>query len=128
MIEIHLTKEAQLGCGALVLFCLAIVLSILGERTLPLFGGDYDLAGRFYKTFYAILWGCIAGFSAPIAVVSFISKLRIVLATNGGDSRIAQLLLRDDILRFAQIIGFTLMVVFVLSGFIVACIIWINGN
>lgn len=41
---------------------LIVTLLVLGERTLPLFGGDRELAGRVYKTVFMLLGtGVVAG-------------------------------------------------------------------
>ncbi|MDO9225878.1 MAG: hypothetical protein Q8M09_05190 [Pseudomonadota bacterium] len=127
MIEMHLSKEARLALFAALLFGLAIVLAALGEKTLPLFGGDRELAARVYKSTFAVLLGGVAGLLAPFVVIGFVNKVRSLFAASGGDHAIAQLLMRDDVPRIAERVGFLLLAVFIAFGLVVAVVIWFKG-
>ena len=64
----------------------------------------------------------MAGLAAPWVVTTFTAKLRMLLAAAGSDSSVASLLLRDGGLQLAEIVGFTLMGVFLLAGTVAATI------
>ncbi len=128
MTEHPLTTEARLALVAAALFLVAVLLAFLGERTLSLFWGDRELAARAYKAGYAALGGGIAGLAAPWVVTTFTAKLRMLLAAVGSDSSVASLLLRDGVLQLAEIVGFTLMGVFLLAGTVAATSIWLNAS
>ena len=70
------STEGRLLLAAFVVLLTLIGLSVLGERTLPLFGGNRDLAGRAYKTLFVGLGGGMLGLAAPALVTGFIGRLR----------------------------------------------------
>ena len=127
MIKHSLTMEVRLALMAVALFFVVVLLTLLGERTLAVFGGDRELAARTYKAGYAALGGGIAGLAVPWVVTTFIAKLRTVLASV-SDSSVASLLLGDGVPHFAKIVGFTLMGVFLLAGVGAAASIWLKAS
>lgn len=128
MNAIQMTNEVRLAYGAAVLFIVALVIALIGERALPLFGGDRELAARVYKTLYVVLLGGMASLSVPLFVVGIVQKARFMLAAAGSDNSIASLLLRDEVPRIASFIGFTLMSAFAVFWVLVAIIIWMKGD
>ncbi len=126
--ELPLTKESRLAVLAGVLFLLVVLLALLGERTLPLFGGNRELAARVYKSAFAVLGGSMAGLAAPFIVTTFTARLRTVLAAAGSDNPVASLLLANGVPHAANVVGFTLLVVFMLAGTVAAVLIWLKGS
>lgn len=116
----------KLAGVAVALFCLMILLSLLGEKTLFLFNGDRALAARVYKTMFTLIGAAVLSLAVPFIVTSFVEKLRIVLAAGDSKSGIALLLLRDNVPQMAQTLGLTLMGVFAIAGIIATITIWIG--
>lgn len=126
--DITLPTETRLAWGALVLLVVAAALALLGERTLAVFGGDRELAERFYKTIYVGLGAGIIALVAPLAVSWFVGRLRALFMAAQSDSAITQLLLRDDVPQLARIVGLALMALFVLAGIAAAINVWTRGG
>lgn len=118
------STEGRLLLAAFVVLLTLIGLSVLGERTLPLFGGNRDLAGRAYKTLFVGLGGGMLGLAAPALVTGFIGRLRALFTRIEAKGTIAEAILRDRALDQAQTAGFTLMALFLIAGGIAALLVW----
>ena len=68
--------EGRLFMVAVVVCVVLIGLAILGERTLPLFGGDRSLAKRAYLTGYVGAGGVMLSLAVPALVVELVRRLR----------------------------------------------------
>ena len=102
------STEGRLLLAAFVVLLTLIGLSVLGERTLPLFGDNRDLAGRVYKTL----------------VIGLIGRLRILFTRIEVKGAIADAILRDRALDQAQTAGFVLMALFAIAGLVAAALVW----
>jgi hypothetical protein len=70
----------------------------------------------------------MAGLAAPWVVTTFTEKLRMLLAAADRDSSVASLLLREGVPQLAEIVGFTLMGVFLLADTVAATSIWLKAS
>lgn len=118
------STEGRLLLAAFLVLLTLIGLSILGERTLPLFGGNRDLAARAYKTLFVGLGGGMLGLAAPALVTGFVGRLRALFTRIEAKGAIADTILRDRALDQAQTAGFTLMALFLLAGGVAAALVW----
>ena len=109
---------------AVVLLLILIAIAAAGERTLPLFSGDRDLAGRVYKTLFVALGAGMLSLAAPALVAGFAGRLRALVQHAQADGMIAQMLLTDRVLGQAQAAGYGLMVVFAVAGIVGAALVW----
>lgn len=118
------STEGRLLLAAFLVLLTLIGLSILGERTLPLFGGNRDLAARAYKTLFVGLGGGMLGLAAPALVTGLIGRLRALFTRIEAKGAVADAILRDRALDQAQTAGFTLMALFLLAGGVAAALVW----
>lgn len=74
------------------LFCIAIiVLLVIGENILPLYGGDLTLAARGSKASFALLGGWAFAFAQPAIWTRFARVLQGVIPTSVEESFVANL-------------------------------------
>ncbi|ALG75610.1 hypothetical protein VY88_28945 [Azospirillum thiophilum] len=118
------STEGRLLLAAFLVLLILIGLSILGERTLPLFGGDRELAKRAYKTLYVGLGGGMLSLAVPALVTGFVDRLRALFARIDAKGAVADAILRDRTLDQAQTAGFTLMALFALAAMVAAALVW----
>lgn len=118
------STEGRLLLAAFVVLLTLIGLSVLGERTLSLFGGNRDLAGRVYKTLFVGLGSGMLSLAAPALVTGFIGRLRSLFTRIEAKGAIADAILRDRALDQAQTAGFVLMALFAIAGVIAAVLVW----
>lgn len=118
------STEGRLLLAAFFILLTLIGLSILGERSLPLFGGNRDLAARAYKALFVGLGGGMLGLAAPALVTGLIGRLRALFTRIEAKGAIADAILRDRALDQAQAAGFTLMALFLLAGGVAAVLVW----
>lgn len=118
------STEGRLLLAAFFVLLTLIGLSILGERSLPLFGGNRDLAARAYKALFVGLGGGMLGLAAPALVTGLIGRLRALFTRIEAKGAIADAILRDRALDQAQAAGFTLMALFLLAGGVAAVLVW----
>ncbi|MCC5958209.1 MAG: hypothetical protein JJU08_02585 [Rhodobacteraceae bacterium] len=104
-------------CGAIV-----VVLLVLGERTLPLFGGDRDLAARIYKTLFTLLISSIAAGLIPTVFGRVARFGRNRLAETNAPFRLVR-----RFLPVLEIAGPWLAGAIALSGVVMAAYIWMNA-
>lgn len=121
------STEGRLLLAAIVLLLLLIGLSAVGERTLPLFAGDRDLAGRFYKTLYVAVAAGMLSLATPALVTGFAARLRTLVARVQADGPVAQVILSDSMLGQAQVIGYGLAAVFAVAGLAGAGLVWFGA-
>lgn len=78
-----------------------VLLLVLGERTLPLMGGDRELAGRLYKAVFMVLIAGIVAGIAPAGTRGLAGVLRARAEASAGQDGIfadwAQFVIRQDI-------------------------------
>ena len=110
--------------AAFVVLLTLIGLSVLGERTLPLFGGNRDLAGRVYETLFVGLGSGMLSLATPALVTGLIGRLRALFTRIEAKGAIADAILRDRALDQAQTAGFVLMALFAIAGVIAAVLVW----
>ncbi|MCM8738722.1 hypothetical protein M5E06_31985 [Azospirillum sp. A1-3] len=118
------STEGRLLLAAFVVLLTLISLSVLGERTLPLFGDNRDLVGRVYKTLFVGLGSGMFSLAAPALVIGLIGRLRILFTRIEVKGAIADAILRDRALDQAQTAGFVLMALFAIAGIIAAALVW----
>lgn len=118
------STEGRLLLAAFVVLLTLIGLSVLGERTLPLFGGNRDLAGRVYKTLFVGLGSGMLSLATPALVTGLIGRLRALFTRIEAKGAIADAILRDRALDQAQTAGFVLMALFAIAGVIAAVLVW----
>lgn len=116
------SREGKLLVGALVLLALAVAVSVLDERSLPLFGGDRDLAARSYASGYLVIMGAVAGLAMPFMVRRFVSRVRALIGDRAG--ALPRFLGQETTDRAALVAGYGLLVLFNLAGAIAAVVAW----
>lgn len=124
MVPLPSSTEGRLLLAAFFVLLTLIGLSILGERSLPLFGGNRDLAARAYKALFVGLGGGMLGLAAPALVTGLIGRLRALFTRIEAKGAIADAILSDRALDQAQAAGFTLMALFLLAGGVAAVLVW----
>ena len=100
---------------------LIVTLLVLGERTLPLFGGDRELAGRVYKTLFVLLSaGVVAGlFPAVFRYFAGFARARAVASDAYPNLlRLAVVFFETAGPWFAAMVG--------TSGVVLAIYIWVT--
>lgn len=68
---------------------LLVALAVTGERILPLYGGDTDLAARGSKASFALLAGCAFAFAQPVIWTWFAGVLQRLISAEATHSAIA---------------------------------------
>lgn len=121
------SAEGRLLLAAIVLLLLLIGLSAVGERTLPLFAGDRDLASRVYKTLYVAIGGGMLSLAAPALVTGFAARLRAAVEHAQADGALAQVILSDRMLGQAHLTGYGLAAVFAVAGIVGAALVWFGA-
>jgi hypothetical protein len=107
-----------------------ILLLVLGERTLPLFGGDRDLAARVYKTaFMALGTGVIVGLGH--AAFGFVAKflrhrIEAVKDQEGLNAAQRQLIIRHDLPGLLEAAAPWVALAIGLAGLVLAAVIWVS--
>jgi hypothetical protein len=109
---------------------LMISLLVLGERTLPLFGGDRDLAARVYKTAFMVLGtGVIVGLGhAALGVLANFLRHRIeaVKEQEGLIAAWRQLIIRHDLPGVLEAAAPWVALAIGLAGLVLAAVIWVT--
>lgn len=119
-------RDTKFAYIAVALFVAMILLSLLGERILPLFGGNRELAARIYKVIFILLGTGVVIFVTPFLVSNFVERARFVIAAGGSKSDFATILLGNNIPHIAHIVGYSLMGVFAFGGVIATIMILIE--
>lgn len=109
-----------------MLFLMLVALSIAGERTLPLFAGDRDLAQRVYKTVYVLIGAGAFGLAIPALVTVLAERLRALFLQIDAQGSVAALFLSDRAVGHAQAIGYGLMVLFIAAGAVASLLVWLG--
>ena len=110
--------------------CVAImvILLVLGERTLPILGGDRDLAARLYKTVFMLLGsGIMAGLipSATGFVARFLrNRVEALAGQDGMFAAGAQFVTRHDIPGLMERAGPVLAALTGIGGLVLDAVIW----
>lgn len=129
MPKMTIANQVQLAWIALVILLTLIILSILGERTLPLFSGDRILAARFYKAFYIFFGSTVAGLSAPYLISKFNENLKSIIISNGSSkNKIYSMIAEGQIDSIAHSIGFMFMIICIVIGIYFSIHFWIKGS
>jgi hypothetical protein len=100
-------------------FFLILVLSLLGESTLPLFGGNKDLAARFYKVIFMLLGGgLLAGLTSGL--IPMMARFLKYLNSLVPNSLLKSILWLTDYVQPIQLILFFLFIFIsvAMAGFI----------
>jgi hypothetical protein len=109
---------------------LMISLLVLGERTLPLFGGDRDLASRVYKTAFMVLGtGVIVGLGhAALGVLANFLRHRTesVKEQEGLIAAWRQLIIRHDLPGVLEAAAPWVALAIGLAGLVLAAVIWVS--
>ena len=107
-----------------------VILLVIGERTLPLFGGDIDLAAKVHKSVFmllgaGILVGLIPGASRFLA--NFLREhIRSTADEDGVIGRWRRFLIRHDIPRLYEKAGPILAIFMGLAGIVMAAVIFLS--
>ncbi|WP_372395325.1 hypothetical protein ABMY26_07385 (plasmid) [Azospirillum sp. HJ39] len=110
--------------AAIGLLLILIALSILGERTLALFGGDRILAARFYKTLYVALGAGMLSCALPALVTGFATQLRALIVRARTSGMWTDALLSDRMLEQAHTVSLVLAFLTAVAGVVAAVLVW----
>lgn len=107
---------------ALALFAALVLLGILGERLLPMFGGDRAAAGKAMKLVFAGLGGAALACAQPAIWQAFARRARAMIETGQSRSGFAGWL--QDILtpERATTVGFAALIFCAVATL---CLIWL---
>ena len=110
-------------CAAIMVLLLA-----LGERTLPLLGGDREVAARLYKAVFMLLIAGVVGGLAPAGargLARFLRGRAEALAGQGGIfGSWAQFITRHDLPSLMERVGPLLAALAGIGGTVLAAVIW----
>ena len=105
-----------------------VVLLVVGERTLPLLGGDRVFAARVYKTVFMVL---ISGFVAGVIPAGSRILARFLRARSEGLSdeegffaAWGRFVTRNDIPGLFEVVGLWLAAAVGVAGMVMALFIW----
>ncbi|MCG5239245.1 hypothetical protein [Azospirillum doebereinerae] len=118
------SSEGRLLVAAFGILVFLVGLALLGERTLPLFGGDRDMARRVYKTLFVGLGGAMVSLAVPALVTGGVARARTLFGRIDAKGAVADFLLRDRVPEQAQTAGFALMAVFAVASVVAAVAVW----
>lgn len=116
--------EGRLFIVAVVIGALLVGLAVLGERSLPLFGGDRSLARRAYLTGYVGAGGAMLSFALPALATALVSRLRSVFISIDAKGAVAQMVLSDLALGWAHYTGLCLMALGLCASLVAAVLTW----
>lgn len=105
---------------SLVCLVALIALSVIGENTLGLFGGDRDLAARVTKGVFALLGGVGFAFVQPAIWSWFGGVLQKLIGQGGAQGGLAQYVMRPDFKSTLGTVGMVACVVFTVASALLA--------
>lgn len=110
----------------LSIFCFAalIVLAIVGESILPLYGGNQELAERGSKASFALLGGVGFAFAQPSIWGSFAKGLQRSIAAGGSKSRLAIMLTQPGFISGVHATALLLCLGFLIATTILTVQLW----
>lgn len=108
----------------ILFFVTLVLLSVLGERPLPLFHGDRDLAGRAMKAIFAGLGGLGFAFAQPAIRRGFAGLARDLIGRGGDQGFIARRALSPGFQEVVVTFSLGLMAVFALASLGLSRAIW----
>lgn len=116
--------SVKLLFGTAFLFACLVVLAVLNERTLPLFGGDRDLAARAMKVIFALFGGVAVGLAQPFFWQKVITGVQARVRQGGSESGFAQWLLRPDLKEQFATLGWVALILVLIATAVLAGLIW----
>ncbi|WP_308917990.1 hypothetical protein [Jannaschia sp. LMIT008] len=109
------------------LFAVLVVLGIVGERTLPLFGGDEALAARTYMIVFPLLGGAAFAAFQPWAWTRFAAALRHAIGRGGAQGRIPEWVASPAFRDFGVMVGFGAAAFAAMGTIAMALFAWNEG-
>ena len=107
-----------------------VLLLVLGERTLPLMGGDREVAARLYKTvFMVLITGIVAGLvpAGARGLARFLrARVEALAGQDGMFGAVAQFVTRHDLPGLMERAGPVLAVLVGIGGIVLAVVIWMT--
>lgn len=107
-----------------------VLLLVLGERTLPLMGGDREVAARLYKTVFMLLIAGVVTGLVPAGARGLARFLRGRVETLAGQDGMsaawAQFVTRHDIPGLMERAGPVLAALVGIGGIVLAVVIWMT--
>jgi len=107
-----------------VLLATAIILSIIGERTLSLFGGNRDLAGQCYATIYTLLAGGMFICLLPNLTSWFVTIARRLFDYFGINFGVAKFVFNPTTPNIVANITFWIMIIVGILTIVAAVNVW----
>lgn len=119
-----MNRFGALAWAGISLFAVLIALAAAGERLLPLFGGDRELAGRAMKALFSALAGLGFALVQPALWRAFARRTQGLIARGGGRGRLAARVRAPGFLRLVERIGLGLMAAFAAAALGLAGALW----
>lgn len=113
---------------AATLIAILILVSGLGEASLPLFGGDRVLAARVMKSLYTLLAGIAFALIQPIVWTSFARLLQSTIKRGRLDSTFTRIVLGHNFAQRIHKFALVLAVAIGIATVTLALALWIYGN
>ncbi|MDF3415857.1 hypothetical protein HKX54_15420 [Sulfitobacter sp. M57] len=105
-------------------FVLLIVLALVGESILPLYGGDRELAARASKVSFVVLGGIAFAFAQPAIWGFFAGALQRVILRGGSNSSMAETLAQPGFKSGVQSVALGLCCLFLIATAVLALHLW----
>ncbi|MEJ6404707.1 hypothetical protein [Yoonia sp. 2307UL14-13] len=107
-----------------ICFVALIILAIIGEGILPIYGGDEQLAARGSKASFALLGGIAFAFAQPAIWGFFADTLQRLVARGDTKSPFADTVLQPGLKSNMQVVGMVLCALFALATLFLSFQLW----
>jgi len=124
LVWIAVALENRLFLISGLLVCTIIFFAVLGEKTLSLFGGDRELAARFYKSGAAFLAGTAFSLAMPKLFQFFAFRAQTTIGAGGSDSRIAHSVMAPSFPDMMLTIGYGVLTLFLIATIVLTIMLW----
>ncbi|MEP3348020.1 MAG: hypothetical protein ABJN34_03410 [Litoreibacter sp.] len=113
---------------SVICFAVLVVLAVIGEATLGLFGGDRDLARRTTLAVFALLGGVGFACLQPIIWDGFTKTLQRVIAKGGSQAPLTEIVLRPSFNDLVQGVVTKIAYVIIAASITLAWYLWNGGS
>jgi len=107
-----------------LLICVIIFFALIGERTLSFFGGDREVAARFYKSGGTLLAGGAFALAMPKLFQFFALRAQTVIGAGGSDGRIARTVMTPSFPDTMLQIGYVVLAIFLIATLALSFMLW----
>lgn len=113
---------------ALILLCALLLIAALGERSLPMFGGDRLLAARTMKCLFTLFGGLAFAFVQPAVWQWFARALQTLIRRGGSEKPLAKAILSPAFVPFIYRWACAMGITFGLAALALSFWLWHSGS